>query len=145
MPVKRCEVCGKGFTQGRGRPSRRCPAHRQGGGKYGGAHKRLVATTKNQAYGTVCVRCGRVMLPGQDIHLDHADGGGPADYRGWAHAHCNTSAGASKGNRMRGSLNGRLPPARVPVVAVRPPKGPNPNIEHRADCQCRELWTSRCW
>ncbi|WP_347351734.1 hypothetical protein [Intrasporangium sp.] len=54
-----------------------------------------------EAYGTPCVRCGRPMLPGQRLDLDHVDGAGPGDYRGFAHAHCNRSAGASRGNRQR--------------------------------------------
>jgi hypothetical protein len=159
VPVKRCEVCGMGFTQGRGRPSRRCPAHRRGGGKYGGAHKQLRAATAGQAYYTPCVRCGRVMLPGQELHLDHLDGGGPGDYRGWAHAHCNMSAGASKANRMRGAVNGRpmawSPPAVVPLAVAPPlPAGPDPSIRHSVDCSCGgavfypgpgSWWTSRCW
>jgi hypothetical protein len=160
MPVKCCEVCGKSFTQGRGRPSKRCPAHRAGGGKYGGAHRKLVAVTKDQAWGSPCARCGRVLMYGQEIHLDHLDGGGPADYRGWAHAHCNTSAGASKGNRMRGPLNGRPmawsppPPSAPPAVASPIPPGPDPSIRHSPDCACGgslfypgpgKWWTSRCW
>jgi hypothetical protein len=38
------------------------------------------------------------MLPGQQIDLDHADNG---TYLGFAHAGCNRSAGATKGNRAR--------------------------------------------
>jgi hypothetical protein len=148
VPIRTCEACGKQFMQGRGRPARYCPAHRHGGGKYDGAHKQRRAATIGQAWGQACTRCGRVLEWGQEIHLDHRDGGGPGDYRGWAHAACNTAAGARKGNRMRAVLNGRtvrpaagsvLPPALPPVT------GPNPGIEHRPDCSCGELWTSRCW
>jgi hypothetical protein len=158
MPVRRCEVCGRSFVQGRGRPSRFCPAHRQGGGKYGGAHKKLRAATEAQAWGTACVRCGRVMLAGEQLHLDHRDGGGPGDYRGWAHAHCNTSAGAAKGNRQR--VNGRpmvWSPPPLPAAPAPPPPlpaGPDPSIRHSPDCRCGgavfypgpgKWWTSRCW
>jgi hypothetical protein len=156
MPTRCCETCGRSFWQGRGRPSRFCPAHRAGGGKYGGAHKQLRAAAIGQAWYTACVRCGLVMLPGQELHLDHLDGGGPGDYRGWAHAHCNTSAGASKGNRMR--ANGRpvtagITPAGPPPPPPVPP-GPDPSIRHSPDCSCGgtvfypgpdKLWTSRCW
>ena len=58
-------------------------------------------------------------MEGQEIHLDHADGGGPDDYNGWAHAHCNTSAGAARGNQLRGRRNGAVarpaPLARLPA------------------------------
>jgi hypothetical protein len=152
MPVRACETCGRTFTQGQGRPARFCPEHRDGGGKYGGEHRKLAAATKDSAWGTPCVRCGRPMLPGQEIHLDHLDGGGPGDYRGWAHAHCNTSAGASKGNRMRGQLNGRA----AGLARAAPLAGPDPapDIRHPPECTCRGtvtypgpggFWTSRCW
>ncbi len=143
MPVRYCEACGRSFAQGRGRPARWCPEHREGGGKYGGGHRKLAAATKDQAWGTPCTRCGRELVPGQEIHLDHLDGGGPADYRGWAHAHCNTSAGAAKGNRQR--VNG-TPAANAPAVTA-------VAIRHPADCRCGgsaarqpgRFWTSRCW
>ncbi|MFE6845059.1 hypothetical protein [Streptomyces sp. NPDC057686] len=35
---------------------------------------------------------------GELLDLDHADDGG---YLGWAHASCNRSAGAARGNRLR--------------------------------------------
>jgi hypothetical protein len=153
VPIRVCETCGRSFTQGRGRPSRFCPAHRDGGGKYGGEHRKLRETTKDQAWGYPCTRCGRVLVPGQEIHLDHLDGGGPADYRGWAHASCNMSAGAAKGNRMRGQLApGGMAAARVVSAPVPPVYEPG-SIRHRPDCACGgrvtwwpgEWWTSRCW
>src|SRR6266487_4561665 len=106
MPVRTCETCGKSFTQGRGRPARWCPEHRHGGGKYGGAHVKLRARTVGQAYGQACTRCGRVLEWGQEIQLDHLDGGGPGDYRGWAHRRCNLSAGGRKGNVIKAAMNG---------------------------------------
>jgi hypothetical protein len=147
MPMRTCETCGKSFSQGRGRPARWCPEHRNGGGKYGTAHRQLRARTIGQAWGTACVRCGRVLEYGQEIQLDHLDGGGPGDYRGWSHAHCNQAAGARKINRLRAAVNGYRPTARPPAPAIPQvvPKGPNPNIAHDADCKCGELWTSRCW
>ncbi len=146
MPRRTCETCGRSFAQGRGRPARFCPEHRDGGGKYGGEHRKLAAATKDSAWGTPCVRCGWPMLPGQEIHLDHLDGAGPDVYRGWAHARCNTSAGASKGNRMRGRVNG-TPVTNTPAVT-----GPVPR--HPPECACGgrvtypgpgRFWTSRCW
>ena len=157
MPIKTCEVCGAGFSQGRGRPSKRCPKHRDGGGKYGGEHRKLRETTKEAAWGGPCVRCGRALVRGQEIHLDHDDNGGPADYRGWAHAHCNTSAGAAKGNRMRGQVNGHQAPGGPSAASTTPvPARPMPepgSIRHPASCRCGgsvtwwpgRWWTSRCW
>lgn len=150
MPIKSCEVCGAGFAQGRGRPSKRCPKHRDGGGKYNGEHRKLRETTKAAAYGRPCSRCRRPMLPGQELQLDHLDGGGPADYLGWSHATCNLSAGAAKGNRMRAP--GGPSAARPPVVVI-PPRPVPGSIRHRPDCACGgrvtwepgEWWTSRCW
>jgi len=149
---RRCEACGAAFVQGRGRPSKFCPAHRRGGGRYGGAHKKLVATTRDQAYGGPCCRCGRVLAYGQEIHLDHLDGGGPGDYLGWSHASCNIAA-AGRGNRMRGGVNGRPVngrPVTAPVPAIPPPV---PDIRHSPDCRCGgtvtyepgKFWTSKCW
>lgn len=159
MPNRRCETCGRSFYQRTGRPAKRCPDCRPGGGRYGGEHRKLAAATKDQAYYTPCVRCGQAMLPGQELHLDHLDGGGPADYRGWAHAHCNESAAATRGNRMRGRVNGRpmarpVPPPVPRVVAAPLPPGPDPSIRHGPDCRCGgalyypgpgKWWTSRCW
>jgi hypothetical protein len=148
MPVRVCEVCGMSFSQGRGRPARWCPRHRNGGGKYGGDHAKLRARTIASAWGTACTRCGRTLEWGQEIQLDHLDGGGPADYRGYSHAACNQAAGARKVNRMRATLNGRaVRPAggNVQPPAPQLPAGPNPDIEHRAGCGCGKLWTSRCW
>jgi hypothetical protein len=133
MPVKYCGTCGRSFSQGRGRPSRFCPEHRDGGGRYGGVHRKLGAATKDQAWGTPCTRCGRPMLPGQEIHLDHDDNGDPARYRGWSHSACNIAAG----NRNRQRVNGISRPAAPP--------GRNPDIPHRPDCRCGTMQTSRCW
>jgi hypothetical protein len=136
------------FSQGRGRPARWCPKHRNGGGKYGGEHAKLRAATIDRAWGTACSRCGRVLQWGQEIQLDHLDGAGPGVYRGWSHARCNQAAGARKVNRMRAAVNGYRPTSRSAApVASRPlvPEGPNPGISHSPDCKCGEMWTSRCW
>ncbi len=49
---------------------------------------------------TSCARCGWPILPGQLWDLDHASG--KSSYLGPSHRRCNRSAGAAKGNRMRG-------------------------------------------
>jgi hypothetical protein len=126
VPQRICEVCGAGFHQGPGRPARYCPAHR---GRYGAPHQAARAAGIEQAYDTPCCRCGRLMRRGQAIHLDHTDSG--TGYRGFAHASCNTSAGASRGNKMRAAayraqVNGqpvkpRRPPPVSPSVPVSAP------------------------
>jgi hypothetical protein len=68
--------------------------------KYRGRHRRLSELLRSQAYGQPCCRCNQPMLPGQPLDLDHSDAD-PTRYRGVAHAHCNRSAGATKGNRQR--------------------------------------------
>ena len=65
--------------------------------RYGGEHQALRRAGLPLAYGKLCVRCGRPMLPGQPIDLDHRDDG--VGYRGWSHSHCNRSAGARLGKR----------------------------------------------
>jgi len=58
--------------------------------------------------GEPCPYCGRGMFEGQALELDHYPGrmfGSPQVTR-LAHAHCNRSAGASMGNRLRGKANG---------------------------------------
>ncbi len=163
MPERVCEVCGRAFTQVPGRPARRCPHHR----RYGAEHQAARAAGIEQAYGTACCRCGRPLMRGQVIHLDHNDSG--QGYRGWSHEHCNTAAGAAKGNAARAAAyrkaNGlpvrastaSTPPARtvLPPVPLPPgPPRPDPSIRHSPDCRCGgavfypgpgPFWTSRCW
>src|SRR5829696_2339513 len=67
--------------------------------RYGGEHQALRRAGLPLAYGQRCVRCGRPMLPGQPLDLDHRDDGN--GYAGWSHAHCNRSAGARMGNARR--------------------------------------------
>ena len=61
---------------------------------------------------TPCWRCGKPIttLRTKDIHLGHDDNN-PAIWRGLEHAHCNTSAGAAKGNAAR-PPRARRPPRR---------------------------------
>lgn len=67
---------------------------------YGSAHQRRRAALLPSAPGQPCTRCGVVLLATDKLHLDHRDD--RSGYAGWAHAHCNMSAGAIKGNQARG-------------------------------------------
>lgn len=67
--------------------------------RYGYAHRQTRKLGLPYAYGTPCVRCGELMLPGQRLHLDHADDG--AGYLGFSHAACNTRAGQAKSMQNR--------------------------------------------
>jgi hypothetical protein len=64
---------------------------------YSNKHRKLRAQLLPYAYGQPCTRCGRIMLPGQALHLDHTDD--RAGYRGFSHAKCNIRAGAIAGAR----------------------------------------------
>ena len=61
---------------------------------------------------TLCWRCEKPIttLKLSDIHLGHDDDN-PNMWRGLEHAHCNTSAGATRGNKQRPPA-ARRPPAR---------------------------------
>lgn len=99
MATRRCADCGRTFTQDTGRPASRCLDCRgPEATRYGSAHKALRAATIDDAYGTPCCRCGRVMAEGQPLHLDHDEHGG---YLGFSHATCNTRAAAVKVNGLR--------------------------------------------
>jgi hypothetical protein len=52
------------------------------------------------AYGTRCVRCGELMLPGQKLHLDHDDWD-RSKLLGWSHAQCNLRAAGRKGKAVQ--------------------------------------------
>lgn len=54
-----------------------------------------------------CVLCGDWIHPNANWHLDHTPD--RTGYRGPAHAHCNTSDGARRGNATRRRRN---PPSR---------------------------------
>jgi hypothetical protein len=143
----RCKNCGdQTFRPGGGWPPPYCDRCKaQGFFKYGPAHQKRRAATIEEAYYTPCVRCGAVMLPTQELHLDHVDGGGADDYLGFSHARCNESAGS----RRRW---GRRPQA-VPVAPAAPREpGPEPSgLEHFPGCSCRDKaqrngsWPTRCW
>lgn len=67
--------------------------------RYGGEHQAVRRAGLSYAYGQLCARCGRPMLPGQALDLDHAD-----DRPGWlgfSHAKCNRQAGGRKGSAAR--------------------------------------------
>jgi hypothetical protein len=134
MPVRACEACGRSFTQGRSRPARFCPDCRPGGGRYGGEHRKLRESTIAEAYGQPCSRCGRPMVQGQDLHLDHDDSGDPSSYLGFSHAVCNTTA-PHRTVRVNGFS--------YPALEIPPAR--NPDIPHRPDCRCGAMRTSRCW
>lgn len=66
---------------------------------YGSEHQAIRKALLADAYGQACPHCGFPMLQGQSLDLDHT-----ADrtaYRGFAHASCNRSEGARRGNAKR--------------------------------------------
>ncbi|HKY74844.1 MAG TPA: hypothetical protein VJS45_01790 [Acidimicrobiia bacterium] len=63
---------------------------------YDRAHQLRRAQALPNAWGQPCPRCGRVMLQGQDLDLDHGDPDSPG-YLGMAHAVCNRRAGGRLG------------------------------------------------
>ena len=66
---------------------------------YGGKHKKLRAVLLPSAYGQPCSRCGQLMLPHQELHLDHNDS--RTGYLGFSHAACNLKAAARKARRIQ--------------------------------------------
>lgn len=66
---------------------------------YGRRHQDIRAAHLQGAYGQPCLHCGQTMTQDQDLDLDHTDD--RLGYRGFAHAGCNRSAGARKGNAAR--------------------------------------------
>lgn len=67
--------------------------------RYGADHRALRRALLPTVYGTPCARCGRLMVYGEPVDLDHRDDG--AGYLGMSHRACNGAAGARKGNRRR--------------------------------------------
>lgn len=68
-------------------------------------HQRLRERLLPHAWGTPCPLCGKLMLKGQDLDLDHEIPralGGKAGQGRMTHRHCNRSAGARLGNALRG-------------------------------------------
>lgn len=103
--------CGAVFEQHRHRQLYCRPEHRPNPPRkalartaargYGATHQRA----RREALaafvpGTPCVRCGWPMEADDVLHLDHADEN-KAEYLGLAHARCNLSWGAKKGNGLR--------------------------------------------
>jgi len=66
---------------------------------YGAAHQAKRAKLLAAAYGQPCARCGRPMLQGQALDLDHSDD--RTGYAGFSHRRCNEQAGGRKGARQR--------------------------------------------
>ena len=66
---------------------------------YGAQHRKLREALLPKAYGQPCARCGRPMLPGQALHLDHTDT--RTGYLGFSHKHCNMVAAARNSTRKR--------------------------------------------
>jgi hypothetical protein len=71
---------------------------------YGYTHQRMRAALLPGAYGKHCPHwgidpeCTGLMLPGQDLDLDHNDD--RTGYRGMAHASCNRRAGSAKAHAL---------------------------------------------
>lgn len=72
--------------------------------RYGYHHRRLRKALLPGAYGQPCIHCGKTMLPGQALDLDHT-----ADrtaYRGIVHASCNRREGGRRGNARQRQRKG---------------------------------------
>lgn len=152
MTTSVCSECGTViFREGPGRPRKLCPDCRTD--RYGRDHKARRAAELKDYVGKPCSRCGKPLEEGDDVHLDHVDGGGPNQYLGLSHAKCNL-AGAS---RQRDLLaGGRALAAGREQAAVAPrrshdPGPPREGVVHAEGCRCREtaasmgVWPSRCW
>jgi hypothetical protein len=130
VPDLTCASCGRGFHQyGRGRPAKRCPDCRSGD-RYGAQHRAIRAATVAQAVGQPCARCREPIRPGEAVDLDHADDGS-GTYLGYSHRRCNSSAGASRGNRLRAAAYRAAKAglaAGVPPVTVEPPPSPRSRV-----------------
>jgi hypothetical protein len=68
--------------------------------RYGADHK-AIRRQRHLAYGQPCARgCGRILQPGDDIDLDHADDGS-GRYIGWSCSKCNRAAGGRRSQQLR--------------------------------------------
>lgn len=76
------------------------PRKPKGDRGYGYAYQKLRKALLPSAYYTPCVRCGQLMLPGQELHLDHDDWD-RSRLLGFAHAKCNLSAAGRKGRAVQ--------------------------------------------
>lgn len=70
--------------------------------RYGPDHRALRRVMLPNAWGTPCARCGRPMVYGEPLDLDHRDDG--PGYLGMSHRSCNSAAGARKGNHRRAEV-----------------------------------------
>lgn len=75
------------------------PRKRRSGQRLGWQHQKLRQQMLPYAYGTPCHFCGKPMLPGQTLDLDHTDD--RTSYRGMSHSHCNRADGARKTNAIK--------------------------------------------
>jgi hypothetical protein len=76
------------------------PKEPKGKRGYGYQYQKLRKALLPSAYGTPCVRCGQLMLPGQKLHLDHDDWDRTI-IRGFAHSWCNIRAAAKKARAIQ--------------------------------------------
>jgi hypothetical protein len=67
---------------------------------YGYAYQKLRKALLPKAYGTPCVRCGEIMLQGQQLHLDHDDWD-RSRLLGFSHRACNLRAAAKKARAIQ--------------------------------------------
>ena len=74
-------------------------ARSRSGRRLGWQHQKLRQQMLPYAYGIPCHFCGKPMLPGQALDLDHTDD--RASYRGMTHASCNRADGARKTNAIK--------------------------------------------
>lgn len=84
--------------------------------RYGGNHQAVRRAGLASAYGTPCVRCGRLMHPGQQLDLDHRDDG--PGWLGFAHARCNRQAGGRKGRAAQMERKRQMEQKQEAVLAV---------------------------
>lgn len=119
LAPKVCPVCKETFVPWRTTQVYCTPEHRElrahkSGPKsspasrgYGAAHNRERAKWKPrvEAGHATCCLCGEPIKPGSKWHLDHTPD--RSGYRGVAHASCNTSDGATRGNRARAHTSRR--------------------------------------
>ena len=66
---------------------------------YGRRHRNIRAELLPHAWGKLCHFCGKPMMPGQALDLDHTDD--RRSYRGMTHRSCNRADGARKVNSKR--------------------------------------------
>ena len=80
----------------------------------GTSHEAIRRAMLPYAPGSPCARCGRPILPGQPIHLDHTDD--RSGYLGWSHGRCNEQAGGRLGQARRRAARERMIPMVIEVA-----------------------------